>query len=554
MLLNRNMNRHMLSLSRSMSTQYTTSKMSNNSVTGKQFSMTKMTCTLGPASQDQTTIQSLADAGMSIARLNFSHVKRGIYEYPTEQMERVVNTKGMHRNLLSRDYNMLATLLDTKGPEIRTGTVKKGKTVTLKDNDLCVLTTDPATKNSVDATTIYVDYEEIASTVSPGGEVLLDDGLIGLEVLDANYLVEKQFAEVKCIVKSGGELGSIKGVNLPNVTLQLPSMTEKDKEDMAWAIERDCVDIVAASFVRKASDVRSVKAYLERCIAKVNKKGQIAPIVISKIENKEGVDNFEEILAESDGIMVARGDLGVEINFADLFLLQKHMIRLCNLAGKPVIVATQMLDSMQRNPRPSRAEVTDVGNAVLDGADCVMLSGESANGKYPKVAAETMMEIVGKADIALDQKQGYSNLHARRVEMNEALSRETGTQTLDSIAAAAVTMAVQIEADLIIAISRKGDTAKRLAKFRPHIPIMAFVPSPELGRRLVIHRGLYPVVMENSSSIKNQHDRVVESLRTAVEIGWVTSGHRVIVVDAELWTLGSTQNTTKANCIKVFTV
>jgi len=250
--------------------------------------------------------------------------------------------------------------------------------------------------------------------------------------------------------------------------------------------------------------------------------------------------------------MVARGDLGVEIPFADLLILQKKMVRLCNLAGKPVIVATQMLDSMQRNPRPTRAEVTDVGNAVLDGADCVMLSGESANGSYPVVAAQTMQTIVRKADDALDQRRGYSNIGQRRTEMYDAISKNAAT--LESICSAAVQMASQTDADIIIAISRKGSTVKQLAKFRPNVPIMAFVPTPSIGRRLILHRGVYPIVMSTTATEHDEHERVVEAIRTAKEIGWLQPNHRVIVVDAELWGLESTKVKTKANCIKIFTV
>ena len=289
---------------------------------------------------------------------------------------------------------------------------------------------------------------------------------------------------------------------------------------------------------------------MERCISQARQDGDIAkdqeivrPAIVSKIENKEGVDNFEEILAESDGIMVARGDLGVEIPFAELLILQKKMVRLCNLAGKPVIVATQMLDSMQRNPRPTRAEVTDVGNAVLDGSDCVMLSGESANGQYPELSAKTMKTIVSQADEALDKRWGFSNIGQRRKEMSEAIL--SNATSLESICMAAVNMASQVreaeesffllspvtlrhtcltslqrpltsqtDSDLIIAISRKGSTVKQLAKYKPNVPIMAFVPTPQIGRRLVMHRGVYPIVME-STAADDEHERVVEAMRTA---------------------------------------
>jgi pyruvate kinase len=331
-------------------------------------------------------------------------------------------------------------------------------------------------------------------------------------------------------------------------------MTEKDKADMEWGVRSNQIDIVAASFVRKGADVRSVKAHLERCIQKAKADGVLSgrvirPWIVSKIENKEGIDNFAEILHESDGIMVARGDLGVEVPFEELLILQKEMVRECNLAGKPVIVATQMLDSMQRNPRPTRAEVTDVGNAVLDGADCVMLSGESANGRYPVLAATTMNTIIKHADEALDLKKGYSNIGARRRELGKRIS--SNASSLESVCAAAVQMASQTSSDLIIAISRKGSTVSALAKYRPNVPIVAFVPSAQIGRRMVLHRAVYPIVMENVHG-NDEHDRVVEAMRTAKQIGWLKPGHRVVVVDAEMWELETTQNMTKANCIKIF--
>mmetsp|Transcript_27355 Transcript_27355/g.51870 ORF Transcript_27355/g.51870 Transcript_27355/m.51870 type:complete len:566 (-) Transcript_27355:73-1770(-) len=539
-----------------------------SSTSVEQFMMTKMTCTLGPASNEQSVVQALNDNGMSIARLNFSHNPRGNYEYVTNLINLVRNCEGMHRRVLARNYNQVAVLLDTKGPEIRTGVVEgyvpgeKNMYVTLVDGAEVLVTTNPEFKEKVSNETIYLDYQQIGSTVQPGSCILLDDGLIGLEVKKINSDLQDAngdpYCEVVCTVSNGGELGSVKGVNIPNTTLQLPSMTEKDKEDILWGIKSNEIDIVAASFVRKAGDVRSVKAYMERCISQARQDGDIAkdqeivrPAIVSKIENKEGVDNFEEILAESDGIMVARGDLGVEIPFAELLILQKKMVRLCNLAGKPVIVATQMLDSMQRNPRPTRAEVTDVGNAVLDGSDCVMLSGESANGQYPELSAKTMKTIVSQADEALDKRWGFSNIGQRRKEMSEAIL--SNATSLESICMAAVNMASQTDSDLIIAISRKGSTVKQLAKYKPNVPIMAFVPTPQIGRRLVMHRGVYPIVME-STAADDEHERVVEAMRTAKEIGWLLPNHRVVVVDAELWDLESVSKKTKANCIKIFTV
>ena len=289
-----------------------------------------MTCTLGPSSADADTIQNLSDSGMSIARLNFSHVPAGQYAYPASIIENVRAAKGMHCKVLNRDYNMLAVMLDTKGPEIRTGVVEgyvqgsENLYVDFVDGAEVTVTTRLSEKNKVTAESLYIDYEAIGTTVTPGHVLLLDDGLIGLEVVrvDAHKLDDegKEYCEISCTVSNGGSLGSVKGVNIPNTVLQLPSMTQKDKDDMEWGVRSNEIDIVAASFVRKGGDVRSVKAHLERCIQKAKADGALAgpvvrPWVISKIENKEGVDNFTDILEESDGIMVARGDLGVEVPF-----------------------------------------------------------------------------------------------------------------------------------------------------------------------------------------------------------------------------------------------
>jgi pyruvate kinase len=294
---------------------------------------------------------------------------------------------GVHSNIaamgrrspaMGERKNMRAALLDTKGPEVRTGLLADGaKSITLEEGAAIELTYDPAARECGTAARLYCDYQQLATTVGPGSMILLDDGLIALEVEATRPAREggDPHGAVECRVRNGGVLGATKGVNLPGAILELPAMTEKDKDDLRWCVEND-FDYVAASFVRKAHDVRSVVAFLERCcddVRRARAKAQgvppedvevLRPLVISKIESQEGVLNFDEILAASDGIMVARGDLGVEIPFAELLVIQKRMVRQCNEAGKPVIVATQMLDSMQRNPRPTRAEVTDVGNGA----------------------------------------------------------------------------------------------------------------------------------------------------------------------------------------------
>lgn len=328
------------------------------------------------------------------------------------------------------------------------------------------LTTDDVTgkpDNDPDNLWIQVDYQSIAKTLSPGKEVLLDDGLIALSVQE--ILSENS---VLCTALNGGPIKKNKGVNLPDTELDLPAITEKDKRDLQWACENGA-DFVAASFIRTPSNVRSVIAFLDRCVAELTDKQHkdmsseriLRPLVISKIESKEGVDNFDEILEESDGIMVARGDLGVEIPYSKVFAAQKMMVDKCNRVGKPVIVATQMLDSMQRNPRPTRAEVTDVGTAILDGADAVMLSGETAAGKYPIESLKAMRSIAWEADMIYDSKSHLiwnEELHSKMNHLD---------QELNSVAAAAVRSALDMKAAVIILITMSGRVARAVARHKP---------------------------------------------------------------------------------------
>lgn len=349
--------------------------------------MTKIVCTIGPATDQPEMMQQLVGNGMHVARLNFSHAGSD-YSYPEKLFHMLRNAKGNHRELatgasassgVQLPNNLRAILIDTKGPEIRTGVLPGHQDVAhIEVGAKVILTTDDVSGEPIpaeDDTTrhISVDYMSIAKTVSVGKLVLLDDGLIALEVVE----IDPAGKYVVCEALNAGPIKKNKGVNLPGMELDLPALTDKDKQDLKWACEMGA-DFVAASFIRTGANVRSVIAYLNRCVATLpllDGHPRMRPLVISKIENKEGVDNFDEILEESDGIMVARGDLGVEIPYVKVFAAQKMMVQQCNLVGKPVIVATQMLDSMIRNPRPTRAEVTDVGTAVLDGADAVMLSG-----------------------------------------------------------------------------------------------------------------------------------------------------------------------------------
>ncbi|MEW9033825.1 MAG: pyruvate kinase, partial [Planifilum fimeticola] len=332
---------------------------------------TKIVCTIGPASEELSVLKRLMEAGMNVARLNFSH---GSHEEHARRIERI-------RRAAEETGKTVAILLDTKGPEIRTGDLRDGE-VELKEGETFILTAEPV---EGDASRVSVSYAGLPEDVHPGSTILIDDGLIKLTV------VEVRGKEIVCRVVNSGLLKNRKGVNVPGVRIQLPGITSKDAEDILFGLERG-IDFIAASFVRKKEDVLEIRKLLED-------RGADIPI-IAKIENQEGLDNLDSILEVADGLMVARGDLGVEIPAEEVPLVQKRMIRKCNLLGKPVITATQMLDSMQRNPRPTRAEASDVANAILDGTDAIMLSGETAAGKYPVEAVETMARIASRAESA----------------------------------------------------------------------------------------------------------------------------------------------------------
>lgn len=355
---------------------------------------TKIVCTIGPSSESLENTKKLIMAGMNVARLNFSH---GDFD---EHGGRIIAIRQACEEL----NKTVAILLDTKGPEIRTGKLEV-EPIELVQDEYITLTTEEilGTKERLSIT-----YTDLPNDVEPGSTILIDDGLIGLTV------VEVQGTEIKCRIVNGGSIKSKKGVNVPGVAISLPGITEKDANDIVFGIEQG-VDFIAASFVRKASDVLEIRELLEK-----HNAGHIQ--IISKIENQQGVDNLDEILEVSDGLMVARGDLGVEIPAEEVPLVQKRMIQKCNVAGKPVITATQMLDSMQRNPRPTRAEASDVANAIFDGTDAIMLSGETAAGKYPVESVLTMSRIAEKAESALPYQELYLKQRvAQQTTVTEAI-------------------------------------------------------------------------------------------------------------------------------------
>ncbi|MCF2680287.1 pyruvate kinase [Faecalicatena contorta] len=416
---------------------------------------TKIICTMGPNSNDEALMRSLVKNGMDIARFNFSHGDHA------EQKMRM----DMLKKIREEENKPIAILLDTKGPEIRTGVLKDGKKVQLKEGSILVLTTEEI---EGDEHKVSITYEGLVNDVQIGSTILIDDGLIELKVK------EKKEKDIVCTVINGGELGERKGVNVPNVPVRLPAITEKDREDLKFGVEQG-VDFIAASFVRNAECILEIRAFLKSCGAKY------IPI-IAKIENAEGIKNIDEIIRCADGIMVARGDLGVEIPAEEVPYLQKMMIQKCNDNYKPVITATQMLDSMIRNPRPTRAEVTDVANAVYDGTDAVMLSGETAQGKYPVEALRMMVHIVENTEEHLDYDQMLEKAGEHR--MKSASS---------ALAHATVTTANNLNAKCIITPSVSGATARVVSKFKPKTDIIGVSPSEETLRRMQIYWGVRPL-------------------------------------------------------------
>lgn len=416
---------------------------------------TKIVCTMGPATDDKEVLRSIIRNGMDVARFNFSH---GTHPEQKKRMD-------MLKMVREEEHSNTAILLDTKGPEIRTGVLKGGKKVMLEAGSMLTLT---AAEIEGDAGKVSITYSGLADDVDRGKRILIDDGLIELEV------VKKDGADIVCKVLNGGELGERKGVNVPNVPVRLPAITEKDKEDIRFGVEQG-VDFIAASFVRNAECILEIKAYLKSLHA------QYTP-VIAKIENAEGIQNIDEIIRAADGIMVARGDLGVEIPAEELPYLQKMLIQKCNRNFKTVITATQMLDSMIRNPRPTRAEVTDVANAVYDGTDAVMLSGETAAGKYPVEALKMMVHIVENAEQHLD----YDQLLA---QAGDHLKSSVST----AIGYSSVLAAENLKAKCIITPSVSGATTRYVSNMKPRQDILGITPSDRALRRMSIYWGVTPL-------------------------------------------------------------
>ena len=426
---------------------------------------TKIICTMGPRTMDKIILKELIAGGMNVARFNFSH---GSYE---EHAERIALVRQVSEQL----GIPVALMLDTKGPEIRTGLLKDGKKVSLEQGKEFTLYTE---EREGDETGCSITYQQLVYDVRKGDTILIDDGLIGLEVQCVSA------DKIECIIKNGGELGERKGVNVPNVKIHLPGVTQKDREDILFGIEQG-VDYIAASFVRNSDCIMDIREILED-----NHGRDIG--IIAKIENAEGVENIDEILDAADGIMVARGDLGVEIPADQVPHIQKKIIHKCNRKCKPVVTATQMLDSMIRNPRPTRAEAGDVANAIYDGSDAIMLSGETAMGKYPVEAVRMMAKIAETTEAHLD----YSNLQKlNKKQRKKDISMAVGF--------ASVSTAEILKASCLVVPTMTGYTARMISSLRPKTPIYAISPSEQAVRRMQLYWGVYAMPGETEDSTRH---------------------------------------------------
>ena len=466
----------------------------------------KIVCTMGPACWDEETISELVRSGMNVARLNFSH---GDHDSHTKTINNVRKVEETLRR-------PVATLLDTKGPEIRTGMLEGHQKVMLEAGNGFSLLLAPAVGNSVG---VYVDYPGLYKEISVGQEIFIDDGSILLlaESLDSN--------SVRCRVMVGGELGEKKGVNVPGADLSVPTLTEKDISDIRWGIEHS-VDYIAVSFVRTKEDILGVRKILEEHSGEAK--------IIAKIETRQSVENIDDILAIVDGIMVARGDLGVEMPTEDVPMVQKEIIEKCRSQGKPAIVATQMLDSMIRNPKPTRAEASDVANAVIDGADAVMLSGETAGGRYPVGSVKMMHKILMRTEENLSEWQRTPKIFFNCGEIADAVSR------------AARDISETVCATAILSLTRSGATARMVSKYRPDCPIIAMTPSFSTWRELALVWGVYPLICPFTTDVE---ESVSNSLSIVQEEGLIKGGDNVVFTSGiPLGVPGST------NLVQVYTV
>jgi len=449
---------------------------------------TKIVCTIGPSSQDEGIFTELVLCGLNVARLNFSHGTHEEHKLKIDTIKKV-------REALNTSTSIM---LDTKGPEIRLRDFENGEAELINGHEFTLTTRNTLGNENI----VSIDYEHFPKDINTGDTILIDDGIICLEVIEII-----NGTDIKCVVRNGGTIKNKKGINVPNVNINLPALTDRDIRDIKFGIEQG-IDYIAASFIRKADDVINIRRILEEEDA-----GHI--LIISKIENRQGVENIDEIIEVSDGIMVARGDLGVEIPAEEVPLVQKMLIKKCNDAGKPVITATQMLDSMIRNPRPTRAEVSDVATAIFEGSDAIMLSGETASGSYPVEAVKTMARIA----LMIEKSLNYEELLASK----DICSNHSIT---DSISYATCKSCLDLKASAIITATSSGYTAAAVSKFRPVAPIIAATQSHQVMRNLSLYWGVYPIKIEK---LYSTDDIIERSVNKALELGYLKNGDLTII-------------------------
>ncbi|POS85718.1 Phosphoenolpyruvate/pyruvate [Erysiphe pulchra] len=491
------------------------SQLDTEHVTSKNYRRTSIICTIGPKTNNVEALNGLRKAGLNVVRMNFSH---GSHEYHQSVID---NTREAVRVQSGRP---VAIALDTKGPEIRTGNTVNDEDIPIAAGTEMNITTDEKYIACCDDKNMYVDYKNITKVIEPGRTIYVDDGVLAFEVLQ---IVDDKTIRVRC--RNNGKISSKKGVNLPNTDVDLPALSEKDQADLLFGVKNN-VDMIFASFIRRGEDIKHIR----RVLGEEGKNIQI----IAKIENRQGLNNFAEILAETDGVMVARGDLGIEIPAAEVFAAQKKMIAMCNIVGKPVICATQMLESMIYNPRPTRAEISDVGNAVSDGADCVMLSGETAKGSYPNEAVREMHETCLKAENSIAYVSHFEELCSlaqRPVSITE------------SCAMSAVRASLDMNAGGIIVLSTSGNSARLLSKYRPVCPIFMVTRNPTASRYAHLYRGVYPFLfpeVKPDFSKVNWQENVDRRIRWAIveamKLKVLNQGETVIVVQGWKGGMGNT--------------
>lgn len=488
-------------------------KLNTTDTPDKNLRRSSIIGTIGPKTNNVDVLVDLRKAGLNIVRMNFSH---GSYEYHQSVIDNAKKSEEVYKG------RPLAIALDTKGPEIRTGTTVDEKDFPIPPNHEMIFTTDDAYAKKCDDKIMFLDYKNITNVIEAGKIIYVDDGVLSFEVLE---VVDSKTLKVKSV--NAGKICSHKGVNLPGTDVDLPALSEKDKADIRFGVKNG-VHMIFASFIRTGNDIKEIRSVL-------GEDGKDIQI-IAKIENQQGVNNFDDILTETDGVMVARGDLGIEIPAPQVFVVQKQLIAKCNLAAKPVICATQMLESMTYNPRPTRAEVSDVGNAILDGADCVMLSGETAKGNYP-IEAVTMMHHTA---IIAEKAIAYQPLNQ---ELRQLAKRPT--PTTETCAMAAVSASYEQNAKAIVVLSTSGLTCRLVSKYKPNVPIMMVTRNDRAARYSHLYRGVYPFIY-TKPKVENWQEDVENRLRWAVseaiELGIIAKGDSIITIQG--WTRGSGHSNT----------